>query len=130
MSALLEADKAAKSLSGSVLTDSENPETEDSTIGSSVLNSIEKAAAAIGDKTSPELSSPEVIKLLTSMNDAINSLKYVVKENNKKLDKHTEKLDQLQKMVVGEICLNKNWRPQLSNEVSELKSVLQVEQLK
>ena len=143
MSAIQEAEEAAKKRSSPVLTDSENTfpndnqkptssksvlnaiENSESQVEStlSVLNNIENAAADWCEKTSPEWSAPEVLKLLTTMNENINSLKGAVQQN-------AAKLEQIQDLVTQEIDVSRNWRPQISNEVSQLKSVLQVEQLK
>ena len=149
MSCITEAEEAARKKSP-VLTDSENPvgsyeekmDSPKSVLNAienaelqtqssiSILNNVERAANTLGSNLSHELSTPEVIKLLVTMNDSISSLKREVQQNSTKLEQIQTKQQQLIDIVTQDIAVSQNFRPQMSNEVSELKSVLQEEQLR
>ena len=144
MSVFLEADLAARKKSPNALTESESlfgndelKEAESSKFvlndienaekqtesSLSVLNDIENAATTLGSNISTDSASPEVCKLLASINGAIGSLKSKVEQN-------ANKLDRILDIVVGEIEVTRQWRPQISNEVSDLKTVLDCEKLR
>ena len=130
MSAITEAEAAARGKSplSSVLTSSENlfgNEEDEVDSSKAVVNDIENAAAELGSMISFEQPqpSPGVLQLLTSINEAVNSLKGVVERNS-------NKLDEIEKLVSQKIEVDEQWRPQISNEVVELRKVLECEHLR
>ena len=130
MSAIAEAEEALrnKSRNESVLTTSENlfgEEEKEAEFSESVPNDIENAAVAadLDGIMSSELSSPRVLKLLTSIMDGVNSLIGKVERISNKVDK----LERNQELVIRDVEVMQQWRTQLSNEVTVIRKVVESE---